>query len=37
MVAVYEMASSGKFESVNFYYDTAKAAKFFAPGAAASN
>ena len=29
MVAIYEMASSGKFESVSFYYDTAKAAKFF--------
>ena len=30
MVGVYELASSGKFESVSFYYDTAKAAKFFA-------
>jgi hypothetical protein len=29
MVGVYEMAASGKFESVSFYYDTAKAAKFF--------
>jgi len=29
VVAIYEMASSGKFESVSFYYDTAKAAKFF--------
>jgi hypothetical protein len=30
-VAVYEMGPSGRFESVSFYYDTAKAAKFFAP------
>ncbi|MEO8628907.1 MAG: nuclear transport factor 2 family protein [Betaproteobacteria bacterium] len=37
MVAVYEMASSGKFESVNFFYDTAKAAKYFAQRSAASN
>ena len=36
MVAVFEMASSGKFESVSFYYDTAKAAKFFTPGAASN-
>jgi hypothetical protein len=32
MVAVYEMGPSGRFESVSFYYDTAKAAKFFAVG-----
>ena len=32
MVALYEMGPSGKFESVSFYYDTAKAAKFFAVG-----
>jgi hypothetical protein len=32
MVALYEMSSSGKFESVSFYYDTAKAARFFAAG-----
>jgi ketosteroid isomerase-like protein len=30
MVGVYEMASSGKFESVAFYYDTAKVAKLLA-------
>jgi ketosteroid isomerase-like protein len=29
MVGLYEMAASGKFESVSFYYDTAAAAKFF--------
>jgi hypothetical protein len=37
MVGIYEMATSGKFESVSFYYDTAKAAKFFAQRGAASN
>ena len=37
MVVVYEIASSGKFESASFYYDTAKAAKFFAESRAASN
>lgn len=28
MVGIYELASSGKFDSVSFYYDTAKAGKF---------
>jgi hypothetical protein len=28
MAGVYELAASGKFESVSFYYDSAKAAKF---------
>ncbi len=37
MVGVYEMAASGKIESVSFYYDTAKAARFFAESGAASN
>ena len=36
MVVVYEMASSGKFESASFYYDTAKAAKFFVESSAGS-
>ncbi len=35
MVAIYEMASSGRFDSVSFYYDTAKAAKFLAESTAA--
>ncbi len=30
MVAVFELAPSGKFESVSFYFDTAKYADFFA-------
>jgi len=30
MVALFELASSGKFESVTFYFDTAKYADFFA-------
>ena len=30
MVAIYEMASSGRFESVSFYFDTAKVAALFA-------
>lgn len=30
MVGIYELASSGKFDSVSFYYDTAKAGKYFA-------
>ena len=30
MVAIYEMASSGRFDSVSFYYDSAKAGKFLA-------
>jgi len=29
MVAIFEMASSGKFDSVSFYYDSAKAGKFY--------
>ena len=37
MVGLYEMAASGKIESVSFYYDTAKAAKYFAGSGAASN
>ena len=36
MVAIYELASSGKFESVSFYYDTAKAAKFLDENTAAA-
>lgn len=36
MVGIYELASSGKFESVSFYYDTAKAAKFLAENTAAA-
>lgn len=36
MVAIYELASSGKFDSVSFYYDTAKAGKFLADNAAAA-
>lgn len=36
MVAIYELASSGRFESVSFYYDTAKAGKFFAENTAAA-
>ena len=35
MVGIYELASSGKFESVSFYYDTAKTAKFLAENAGA--
>jgi ketosteroid isomerase-like protein len=37
MVGVYEMAASGKIESVSFYYDTAKVAKFFAESGSGSN
>ena len=29
MVGVFEMASNGKFDSVSFYYDSAKAGKFY--------
>lgn len=36
MVGIFELASSGKFESVSFYYDTAKAGKFFAENTAAA-
>ena len=36
MVAIYELASSGRFDSVSFYYDTAKAGKFLAENAAAT-
>jgi len=32
MVAIYEMASSGRFESVSFYFDTAKVAQLFTAG-----
>jgi predicted SnoaL-like aldol condensation-catalyzing enzyme len=34
MVGVYELASSGKFESVAFYYDTAKVAQLLASSGA---
>ncbi len=34
MVAIFEMASSGKFESVSFFFDTAKLEKYFAAGGA---
>ncbi len=37
MVAVYEMASSGRFDSVSYYYDTAKAAKYFGESPAGAN
>lgn len=30
MAAVYDMASSGRFESISFYFDTAKAGKLLA-------
>jgi hypothetical protein len=30
MVAIYEMGPSGRFESVSFYYDTARAGKLLA-------
>ena len=30
MVGIYELGSSGRFESVSFYYDTAKAGKLLA-------
>ena len=30
MVGIFEMASSGRFDSVTYYYDTAKAGKFSA-------
>lgn len=36
MVAIYELASSGKFESVSLYYDTAKAVTFFTENTAAA-
>ena len=36
MVGVFELASSGKFESVSFYYDTAKAAKLLSENTAAA-
>lgn len=32
MAAVLELASSGKFESVSFYFDTAKLGQYFAMG-----
>lgn len=34
MVAVFELASSGKFESVDFYFDTAKLGQHAAKGGA---
>jgi hypothetical protein len=36
MAAIYEMASSGKFEAVSFYFDTAKVRQMFAADTAAS-
>lgn len=36
MVGVYEMASSGRFEAVSFYYDTAKVAQLFSASGTAS-
>ena len=36
MVAIYELASSGRFDSVSFYYDTAKSAKVLSEYAAAA-
>ena len=30
MVGIYELGSSGRFDSVSFYFDTAKAGKFLA-------
>ena len=30
MVAIYDMATSGRFESVSFYFDTVKVAQMFA-------
>ncbi len=35
MVALYEMASSGRFDSVSFYFDTAKFGKLLAQGGVA--
>jgi predicted SnoaL-like aldol condensation-catalyzing enzyme len=35
MVGIFELASSGRFESVSFYYDTAKAAKLLTENTAA--
>ena len=34
MVGVYEMASSGRFDSVSFYFDTAKVAQLFSANGA---
>jgi predicted SnoaL-like aldol condensation-catalyzing enzyme len=36
MVGIYEMASSGKFDAVSFYFDTAKVAQLFAASGAGS-
>lgn len=35
MVGIFELASSGRFESVSFYYDTAKTAKLLTENTAA--
>lgn len=35
MVAVFQLAPNGKFESVNFYFDSAKIAQYNVAGAAA--
>ena len=36
MVGIFELASSGKFESLSLYYDSAKAAKYFAEATSAA-
>jgi predicted SnoaL-like aldol condensation-catalyzing enzyme len=36
MVGIYELSSSGRFDSISFYYDTAKAGKLLADSAAAA-
>ena len=36
MVGIYEMASSGRFEAVSFYFDTARVAQLFAASGAGS-
>ena len=36
MVGIYDLASSGKFDAVSFYYDSAKAGKFLGDSAAAT-
>ena len=37
MVGIYEMGPSGRFDSVSFYYDTAKAGKLLAESSAPPN
>lgn len=36
MVGIYELSSSGKFDSLSFYYDTAKAGKVLADSSTAT-